>query len=124
MDRAGYDLLAECNGHVRHIQLKGSYCGSRTAVQKVHLSLAEKPSGCVVWVYFDPNSLELGPFLYFGGEPGRKLPDIDSRKTAKHSKGNAQGVKAERPNHRVINKGQFTVIDSIEDLWHHLFGDT
>ena len=86
--------------------------------------LVEKPSGCVVWVYFDPNSLELGPFLYFGGEPGRKLPDIDSRKTAKHSKGNAQGVKAERPNHRVINKGQFTVIDSIEDLWHHLFGDT
>ena len=124
VDRAGYDLIAECNGHVRHIQLKGSYRGSRTAVQKVHLSLAEKPSGCVVWVYFDPNSLELGPFLYFGGEPGRKLPDIDSFKTAKHSKGNAQGVKAERPNHRVINKGQFTVIDSIEDLWHHLFGNT
>ena len=92
MDRAGYDLIAECSGHARHIQLKGSYRGSRTAVQKVYLSLAEKPSGCVVWVYFDPNSLELGPFLYFGGEPGRKLPNIDSFKTAKHSKANAQGV--------------------------------
>lgn len=122
VDRAGYDLIAECNGHVRHIQLKGSFRGARTAIQKVSLSLAKKPSGCVVWVYFDPESLELGPFLFFGGEPGEKLPDIESLRTARHAKGNAQGVKAERLNHRVVNKGRFTRIDSIEDLWHRLFG--
>lgn len=123
VDRAGYDVIAECNGHVRHIQLKSSYRGSRTATQKVSLSLARKPSGCVVWVYFDSESLELGPFLYFGGEPGEKLPDLEAFRIAKHAKGNAQGVKTERPNHRVINKGQFRRIDSIEDLWTRLFGD-
>ena len=124
VDRAGYDLIAECNGHVRHIQMKGAYRGSKTASQKVQPSLAEKPSGCVLWVFFDQESFELGPFFYLGGKPGGKLPDLDSFKTAKHTKGNAQGVKAEKPNHRVINKGEFTRIDSIEDLWHHLFGDT
>ena len=122
VDRAGYDLIAECNGHVRHIQLKASFRGAKTATQKVHLSLAEKPSGCVVWVYFDPDSLELGPFLYFGDAPGKRLPDIESFKIAKHTKGNGQGVKAERPNHRVINKGKFKRIDSIEGLWDQLFG--
>ena len=123
VDRAGYDLIAECNGHVRHIQLKASYRDSKTATQKVSLLLTEKPSGCVVWVYFDPDSLELGPFLYFGGEPGKRLPDLDSFRIAKHTKANAHGVKAERPTHRVVNKGQFTRIDSIEGLWHQLFGE-
>ncbi len=82
----------------------------------------EKPSGCVVWVYFDPESLEIGPFLYFGGAPGEKLPNLDSFRPAKHTKGNAQGVKAERLNHRVVGKSRFTYIESIEDLWQRLFG--
>ena len=64
--RAGsnHDLIGECNGHVRHIRLMSSYRGSRTARQAVNLLLAEKPSGCVVWVYFDSDSLELGTFLF------------------------------------------------------------
>ena len=122
VDRSGYDLIAECNGHVRHIQLKTSYHDAKTATQKVNLSLAQKPSGCVLWVQFDPKSLELGPFLYFGGKPGEKLPDLGSFRTAKHSKGNALGKKAERPNHRVVNNGQFTSNNSIKDLWGRLFG--
>ena len=123
MDRSGYDLIAECNGCIRHIQLKGSHHGAKATSQTVNRSLAERPSGCVVWVYFEPESLELGPFLYFGGEPGTKLPDIESFKPAKHVRGNAQGVKTERHNHRLVAKGQFTSIDSIEDLWHRLFGE-
>ena len=119
VDRAGYDLIAECNGHIRHIQLKASYRGAKTAKQKVRL--AEKPSGCVVWVYYDPGSFELGPFLYFGGRPGEKLPSLETSKTARHTKGNAQGTKAERPNHRDINKGKFTRIESIQGLWCQLF---
>lgn len=91
--RAGCDLIAECNGHVRHIQLKASIRGSRTSRQTVNLLLAEKPSGCVVWVHFDPESLELGPFLSFGGNPGQNLPPLDSHKTAP----DAQGVDV-RPN--------------------------
>ena len=123
VDRAGYDLIVECNGLVRHVQLKGAHLGSKAAHQSVQISLGAKPSGCVVWVFFDPESLELGPFMFYGGEPGKKLPSLNSFKTAKHTKGNAQGVKAEKPNHRFVNKGQFTHVDTIGDLWRLLFGD-
>ncbi|WP_340146926.1 hypothetical protein [Halomonas sp. PA16-9] len=46
VDNAGYDLIAEDNGVVRHIQLKASYVGGKTASQKVHTRLSEKPSVC------------------------------------------------------------------------------
>ncbi len=75
-----------------------------------------------MWVYFDSETLELGPFLYFGGKPGEKLPNLESFRVAKHAKGNAKGVKTERPNHRVVNKSQFKHIETIEDLWNQLFG--
>ncbi len=124
VDRAGYDLIAECNGHIRHIQLKGSHHDATTASQKIQISLTEKPSGCVVWVLFNQDNLELGPFLYFGGGPSEKLPSLDSYKTAKHTKGDSQGVKVNRHNHRIVNKGKFKRINKIEGLWQHLFGDT
>ena len=123
VDRAGYDLIVECNGYVRHVQLKGAHLGAKAARQSVQISLGAKPSGCVVWVFFNPKSLDLGPFMFFGGEPGERLPSLSAFKTAKHTKGNAQGVKAEKPNHRYINKGQFTRVDTIGDLWYLLFGD-
>src|SRR6056297_544397 len=60
VDNQGYDIVAEANGIIRHIQLKAAYLGSKTAKQKLHVALAGKPSGCVVWVYFDQDTLELG----------------------------------------------------------------
>src|SRR3990167_6468248 len=64
VDNSGYDLIAEANGVVRHIQLKSTYHGGKAATQKIHMRLSEKPSGCVVWIYFNENTLELGPFHY------------------------------------------------------------
>ena len=86
------------------------------------MALSAKPSGCVVWIYFDPDSLELGPFYFFGGNPNESLPNISEFRVAKHTKGNAQGHKAERPNFRVVNKGKFTKYDSIRELYDKLFG--
>jgi len=65
VDNRGYDLVAEENGVIRHIQLKASHMGARAAGQKVHTALAAKPSGCIVWIYFDQETLKLGPFLYY-----------------------------------------------------------
>ncbi|HEX6372902.1 MAG TPA: hypothetical protein VF006_28525 [Longimicrobium sp.] len=42
----------------------------------INLRLAERPSGCVVWIWFDPDTLALGPFYWFGGAAGEPLPDI------------------------------------------------
>ena len=121
VDNSGYDLIVEANGVVRHVQLKTSIVGGKTAVQKIHTKLAEKPSGCVVWIYIDEKNLRLGPFLYFGSEAGKPLPSLVNRKVAKHTKGDKDGVKAERPNIRILPKGSFTPIESIENLYVRLF---
>ena len=123
VDRAGYDLVAEHGRCVRHVQLKGSTRGARTAKQKVHVALAKKPSGCVVWAFLD-DSLRLGPFLFFGGDPGQPLPDLKEFSVSRHTKGNAQGVKAERLNFRDVPKGRFRHLDTVQELWLALFGST
>lgn len=122
VDRSGYDIIAEANGIIRHIQLKATFVGSTTAAHKIHISLAKKPSGCVVLMYFDNETLELGPFFYFGADPGQPLPDLNNFKTAKHSKGDSSGVKAQRPNIRVLNKGSFIECKTVQDLYNKLFG--
>lgn len=121
VDCRGYDLIVERAGVVRHIQLKASHRSARAASQKIHLALAEKPSGCVVWVVFDELTLELGPFLFFGGAPGEKLPSIVGLKVAKHVKADMQGVKAERPDFRLVPKSRFQSIPTPAALFDTLF---
>ena len=118
VDNSGYDIIVEAPGFVRHIQLKTSIIGGRAASQKVHTHLASKPAGCVVWIYFDADTLQLGPFLYFAVNAA----SLDGRKTAKHTKGNKDGLKAERKNICVIPKRFFTRFNSIEDIYAQLFG--
>lgn len=121
VDNSGYDLIVETMGVVRLIQLKASIVGGTTAKQKVHTRLAAKPSGCVIWIYFDEKTLSLGPFLYFGAEAGKSLPSLDNFNIAKHTKGDKDGIKAERQNVREIPKGRFKRIESIEDIYAQLF---
>ena len=120
---AGYDVAIECSNVTRHIQLKFSFRGATTRQVKVNTRLAAKPSGCVIWLNFDRRDLSLGPFLWFGGKPGKRLPDIADLPVGKHTKANAKGTKAERPNTRVLRRSQFTELTSIEDVVNRLFGD-
>ncbi len=122
VDDNGYDLVLEANGVTRHVQLKASHHDSATSRVGINIRLAEKPSGCVVWVYFDPDTLALGPFLWFGGGPGEPLPDVSGFSVGRHAKGNAQGVKAERPNIRIVQRGQFRRLETVEELSEQLFG--
>lgn len=122
VDNRGYDVVFEHGGVIRHVQLKSSYLGSRTSRQQINIALAQKPSGCVIWIFFDQETLDLGPFLFFGGLPGRKLPDISQLKIARHTKGDATGMKKERPNIRVINKGSFSKLETLADVVKTLFG--
>jgi hypothetical protein len=121
-DAGGYDIVIELDSIVRHVQLKSSAVKAKTARQNVNLALAKKPSGCVVWVMFDPETLALGPFLWFGDKPGKPLPDINSLPKAKHTKGNAQGEKPERENIRVISKGLFSNVDKVSGIVERLLG--
>lgn len=123
VDAGGYDLVISCNRVIRHIQLKASFRGAKTARQKIGLRLGDQPSGCVVWIRFDARTLDLGPFLWFGGAPGEPLPDIQSFPVAKHTKGNSRGVKAELPMQRIVKKGQFERLRTIQELVDRMFGD-
>ncbi len=124
VDAAGYDVLIEAGGIVRYVQLKSSFRGSRTSRQNVHSKLAEKPGGCVLWVFFDRDTLELGPFLWLGGRPGERLPELSTFRSAKHTKGDAQGVKKKRPALKVVPKGQFNKLESVREVLEALFGIT
>lgn len=125
IDIAGYDLVLECDGVVRHVQLKTSRSDARTARQKVNVALAEKPSGCVVWLIRDLEEsgrrLRLS-YRFFGGAPGEPIPDLDDLPVAKHTKANAEGVKKERPRIRVVSKGRFDVVATTRELLERLFG--
>ena len=121
VDRAGYDIVLEANGVVRHLQLKASFRQARTAQVGIHVDLAAKPSGCVLWILFDEASLDLGPFRWFGGPPNAPLPPLGDR-VGRHTKANADGHKAERPNIRIVRKGQFELLQTIEDVAGRLFG--
>lgn len=122
VDNSGYDLIAEESGIVRHLQLKASSREAKTVKQNVHTALGIKPSGVVVWIQFDANTLALGPFLVFGGLPGERLPDLSTFKVARHTKGNAEGIKAERPAIRHIPKSRFTRYESAVEVYEALFG--
>ncbi|MEM9591230.1 MAG: hypothetical protein AAF967_07820 [Pseudomonadota bacterium] len=120
-DQSGYDLLLEARGIQRHVQLKSSFLGAKTSRQKINTRLAARPSGCIVWIRFDPTTLAEESFLWFGGVPGAPLPDLGAR-VAKHTKGNAEGIKTERADIRVVNKGTFETVNGFEALAVRLFG--
>lgn len=122
VDDGGYDLVLEGNAVVRHIQLKATFRGSTVKRFKVNTGLALKPSGCVVVLLFDPDTLDLGPFLWFGSPPGQQLPDLSGYPVAKHTKGNAQGVKLPRPNLREVPISAFAKAPTIDDVAERLFG--
>src|SRR5260221_14356215 len=67
VDDGGYDLVLEANSIVRHVQLKSSFRGSTVNRVNINVLLAGKPSGCVVFVWFEQQTLDLGPFLFLGG---------------------------------------------------------
>ena len=122
VDDGGYDLVLETSSVVRHIQLKATFRGSTVRRFTVNAALAGKPSGCVVCMNFEEKTLNLGPFFWFGGAPNERLPDLSAFQIAKHTKGNSQGVKALRPNLRVVPLSAFEPVATIPLLAAKLFG--
>lgn len=122
VDNAGYDVVLEANGIMRHVQLKSWHVGAATPGVNINVELANKPSGCVVWMFVDPGTLESSHFLWFGEGPGESLASLDTFKTSTHNKRNAQGVKTERPSNRYVTRRFFTLLPMIEAVVVKLFG--
>ncbi len=121
VDSGGYDLALEFRGLTRHVQLKSSYRGAQRADVTASVKLLERPSACILWIFFDPETLSLGPFLWFGSAPGEKMPAL-GKKIARHTKPNGMLKKADRPAHRVIAKSRFTTLETIDQVIQKLVG--
>jgi hypothetical protein len=121
VDSGGYDLALEFRGLTRHVQLKSSYRGARRSEVTAHVRLLERPSACILWIFFDPDTLSLGPFLWFGGAPGERMPLL-GEKVARHTKPNAMLKKADRPAHRVIPKSRFATLETMDQVIEKMVG--
>lgn len=126
VDASGYDVVLECNGILRHIQLKTSK-PDKNGKQPINVALAEKPSGCVVWLFRheDPQSCRMRlTYHFFGGEPGQSLPSLDSFALGRRTTPNKDRVKPLRPSIRRVPKGQFVSLRDTTVLIERLFGLT
>jgi hypothetical protein len=124
VDGAGYDLVAECNGVVRHVQLKSSFVGGSRRSHHIHTALTSHRSGCVVWVVLQHSGgshLQMA-YLTFGGAPGEPLGPLTAFKVARHAKGNAEGVKTLRPAIRDVPRSAFIPRCDIAAVSDWLFG--
>lgn len=125
VDASGYDLVLDCNGTMRHVQLKTSTPDAKAQGQKVNVALASKPSGCIIWVIrhedVDTCRMRLS-YRVFGASPTQPLPSLAGLKTAKHTKANAAGVKAERAAVRIVPKSRFDSVATTRELLEWLFG--
>ncbi len=120
-DAHGYDLVMARGPIVRHIQFKTG-TSAKPGNVSVSMALAEKPSGCVLWIRIS-EKLELGPFFWFGGAPEQPLPSIEAYSAPKRATHNKDGERPLRKNHRLIPGDQFHRFDKIEDVLKALFGN-
>jgi len=120
VDAYGYDLVLECNGVTRHIQLKASQLGGSTRRQSVNRLLEQKVGGCVVWVLFEHDwgagRIRLN-YLYFGGRrPRDRMPSLGDEPVRNPRS------KASRPNARILSVNKFERIPTASALLDRLFG--
>ena len=124
VDAFGHDVVLECGPVLRHVQIKSRHADSATNQYKINTRLAERPSGCVVWLGWarrpDTNRLMM-EYRWFGGLPGEALPNLGD-KVAKHSKANSQGIKLERPGIRIVPLSRFERLSGVAELIDRLFG--
>jgi hypothetical protein len=116
-DAHGYDLVMGRGAIVRHIQFKTQGRGP----VNVGRGLADKPSGCVIWIRLN-EELDLGPFFWFGGAPGQPLVNLGKFPNPKRTTHNKQGVRPVRHNHHSIPECEFTRLETIDEVLEKLFG--
>jgi uncharacterized protein (DUF4415 family) len=121
VDAAGYDLVIECRNQLRHIQLKSSFLSAKTQSVTVNARLASKIAGCVIWVFFDQDSLEPKVFHWLGAGPGEPVPDLGVYPPAKQTRANSSGIKAKRLQFRSVPKRKFEKLDSMDEVIERLF---
>jgi hypothetical protein len=118
-DAHGYDLVMARGSIVRHIQFKtGTKKPTKVSVAR---SLGDKPGGCVIFIMIT-SALQMGPFYWFGGAPGKPLPDMTGFRNPRRATHNKAGERPLRQNHREVAAAKFQVVSSLKGVIEMLFG--
>ncbi|BDA85466.1 hypothetical protein Sa4125_30080 [Aureimonas sp. SA4125] len=119
-DGYGYDLVIAWGVVVRHVQLKAGRLKNPGNFD-IATSLADKPSGCVVYLDVD-DALEVRAYWYFGAEPGEPMPSLEGYRPARRIGRTAEGVRPDRKNHVRLRGSGFQRLDGLEQLVERLLG--
>lgn len=120
-DAHGYDLVMTRGRIVRHIQFKTG-TSRRPRTVSVSQSLAEKPSGCVIWIRVEPD-LGMETFFWFGSAPGEPLPSIAGYANPLRPTHNKDGVRPPRQRHRAVPGKAFRELGTLSEVLEVLFGE-
>jgi hypothetical protein len=124
VDAFGYDIVFESGSVIRHVQLKTRRQKGKTTQYGINMKLAERPSGCVIWMGYErkQGTSELAlTYKFLGGPPGEPLPPLGDA-PVKQAKANKDGEKAGRPGLRAVKLTSFQDVSAIPDLLDKLFG--
>lgn len=115
VDAAGYDVVLEAAGRIRHVQLKASRQGGKTSKQTINTKLVDRLGGCVVWITYEVDE-DFGrarlKYRWWDSE-AQERPQTPGRNTR---------TGRERPNTFVLKKADFELIDETALLVDRLFG--
>ena len=104
-DGHGHDVVFQAAGVIRHVQLKAMVLGGKRSNVSINVRLRAQPSGCVVWMTYEPATLKVVEYRWFGGEPGEPVPELGNSIT-RHSKANMNLEKTRRVGHRDVTVRQ------------------
>jgi hypothetical protein len=119
-DAHGYDLVMARGKIIRHIQFKTG-TSRKPGNVSVSQSLADKSSGCVVWIKVAAD-LDMGPFFWFGAGPGEPLPSMGHYPSPLRATHNRDGKRPIRKNHRTVPGAKFRPLATLDDVLEALFG--
>jgi len=122
IDNNGYDVILSTGGITRFVQLKSSAITSKRNRTEINVQLQNKPSGCIVWVWYSRADLSIQSFLFYGNKPGKKMNDISKFKNAQATRLTAKGVRPVRMHTKNIPKSYLTRVVDISSLYKILFG--
>lgn len=115
VDAAGYDVVLEAGGRIRHVQLKASRQGGKTSTQTINSKLSERAGGCVIWIAYEvPEENRRAQLKYRWWDSGVSTsPKVPGRNPR---------TKRERPNTFVLKKSDFELIHEASTLVDRMFG--